>query len=83
MKLIDKETSMFGWGRIMASLAALVSFGAIVIGQPDAAPGTDALATGGTEVIDAAYILYAKIGALVSAVLAFWSKIRPLMPWIK
>ena len=83
MKLIDKETSMLGWGRIMSSLAALVSFGAIAIGQPDAVPGTDALATSGTEVIDAAYLLYAKIGALVSAFLAFWSKMRPLMPWIK
>ena len=83
MKLIDRETSMFGWGRIMASLAALVSFGAIAIGQPDAVPSTDALATGGTEVIDAAYLLYAKVGALVAAGFAFWSKIRPLMPWIK
>jgi len=83
MKIIDRETSMFGWGRIVSSLAALVSFGAIAIGQPDAVPSTDALATGGTEVIDAAYLLYAKLGALVAAALAFWSKIRPLMPWVK
>ena len=83
MKIIDRETSMFGWGRIVSSLAALVSFGAILVGQPDAVPSADALATGGTEVIDAAYLLYAKLGALVAAALAFWSKMRPLMPWVK
>ena len=83
LKIIDKESSLWGWGRITATLTALVSFGAIVLGQPDiAALDFTDLASTGTEVINASYLLIAKLGLLISAALTLWSKIRPFMPWI-
>jgi hypothetical protein len=80
MKIIDKESSLWGWSRIMAALTAFASFGAIALGQPDAAPDITDIATSGTAVIDAAYLLYAKVGLLVSACLAAYSKVRSLFP---
>jgi hypothetical protein len=82
-KLIDKESSLWGWSRIIAALTALGSFGAILIAQPDQVPSLSEVANHGTEVIDAFYLLIAKLGLLITACLTVWSKIQPFMPWVK
>lgn len=80
LKIIDKQSSLWGWSRIIATLTAFGTAGAIAIGQPDAAPNLTDVANQGAAVIDAAYLLYAKIGALITGILVAYSKIRSLFP---
>lgn len=78
MKIIDKESFLFGWGRIIAVLAQVGTLAAITMGQPDAAPDLTGIANQGTEIIKDGYALYAQVALIIGSITAAGSKIFAL-----
>ena len=78
IQVINKESSLWGWSRIIAIGTAMGSFAAVSMGQPDAAPDLGDLSNAGVEVIDAGYFLYAKVLSFVSVGMVTYSKIRSM-----
>jgi fructose-1,6-bisphosphatase len=79
MKMIDKEQSLGGWSRIIATVGQLGTAVAIGMGQPDAAPDMADIASQGETIIASGYALYAQVVLLVGSVTTAWSKFSSVM----
>jgi len=70
----DKESSLGGWGRIVASVTQIGAAVAILANRPDAVPDLTDAAGQGQAIIDQGYALIEAITLFISGGITAWSK---------
>ena len=74
MQVWNKESSLGGWSRIMATLAQMGTALAIGMNQPDVAPDLGDITAQGSQIIASGYAFYAQLVLFTSACVTAWSK---------
>jgi len=72
----DKDSSLGGWSRIVATVGQLGTAVAIGMGQPDASPDMANVASSGSDLIATGYMFYAQLVLVGGALATAWSKFR-------
>ena len=76
IKVWDKESSLGGWSRIIATIGQLSMAVAIGMGSPESTPDLSDVAGQGAGIISSGYALYAQIILFAGSCLTAWSKFR-------
>ena len=79
--LIDQQSSLKGWSRIIAILTQVGLLAAVSVGSPENAIDLGDISTQGEGIIKSGFALYTQIGLLVSTLVTTYSKYFAMYKW--